>query len=194
LFTFAALVPWQLFSASVSSASNSLVGRAHLLSKVYFPRLAIPLASVGATLVDFAVGLGMLGVLMAWYGHLPPPAIVLLPAFMLLALVIAMGIGLWASALNVRYRDVQYVMPFAMQVLLLASPVAYSADVVPQGGLRIAYAVNPLAGVIEGFRWTLLGTDAPGATIGVSIAAALVLFASGLLVFRRMEATFADVV
>lgn len=194
LFTFAALVPWQLFSGSVTSASNSLVGNAQLLSKVYFPRLIVPLASVGATLVDFAIGLVMLGVLMAWYGHSPTSALLFLPAFVLLALVIAVGIGLWTSAMSVRYRDVQYVLPFAMQVLLLASPVAYSADVVPAGPMQIAYAVNPLVGLVQGFRWTLLGTDPPGATIAVSVAAAIVLLISGLFVFRRMEATFADVV
>lgn len=194
LFTFAGIVPWQLFSASVSSASNSLVGSAQLLSKVYFPRLIIPLASVGATVVDFAVGLLMLAALMAWYGHAPTAAVLFLPLFVLLALIIAVGIGLWTSALTVRYRDVQYVLPFAMQVLLLASPVAYSADVVPQGAMRVVYAVNPLVGLIQGFRWTLLGTAPPGSTIVVSIAAALILFVSGLMVFRRMEATFADVV
>jgi lipopolysaccharide transport system permease protein len=194
LFTFAALVPWQLFAGAVTGASNSLVGNAQLLSKVYFPRLIVPLASIGAPLLDFAVGLLMLGMLMAWYGHVPSSSLLFLPLFVLLAIVIAFGIGLWTSAFNVRYRDVQYLLPFAMQVLLLTSPVAYSSEVVPEGPLRIAYALNPLVGLIEGFRWTLLGTDPPGVTIFVSVGAAIVLLISGLFVFRRMEATFADVV
>lgn len=194
LFTFAALVPWQLFSGAVNGASNSLIGSSQLISKVYFPRLIVPLASVTATLMDFVVGLAMIAVLMAWYGHIVTTAIVALPALVLLALVIAFGIGLWTSALNVRYRDVQYVLPFVLQVLLLASPVAYSSRVVPEGMLRTLYALNPLAGLIEGFRWALLGTNPPGSTIVISIGAAIVLLVSGLLVFRRMEATFADVV
>lgn len=194
LFTFAALVPWQLFSSAVSGASNSLVGSAQLLSKVYFPRLIVPLASVAATLMDFTISFAMLIALMAWYGRVPTSAIVFLPAFVLLGLVIAAGIGLWTSAMNVRYRDVQYLLPFFLQFLLLASPVAYSARVVPSGNLQVVYALNPLVGVIEGFRWALLGTDPPGTILFVSGGMAIVLLVTGLLVFRRMEATFADVV
>lgn len=194
LFTLAALVPWQLFSGAVTGASNSLIGSAQLLSKVYFPRLIVPFASVAATLVDFMAGLGMVAALMAWYGHAPTMAILALPLFVALALLIAVGIGLWTSAMTVRYRDVQYVLPFLMQVLLLASPVAYSAQVVPDGVLRFTFALNPLVGVIDGFRWALLGTQRPGAAILVSLAAAVALLISGLFVFRRMEATFADVV
>lgn len=194
LFTLAALIPWQLFSGSVSAASNSLVGSGPLLSKVYFPRLIVPIASVAATLVDFSVGLLMVFLMMAWYGHAPSIAILALPGFVLLALLTALGIGLWTSAMNVRYRDVQYLMPFAMQVVLLASPIAYSSSVVPGGTIRILYAMNPLVGIIQGFRWSLLGTTPPGAELFVSAAAALALLVSGLFFFRRMEATFADVV
>jgi lipopolysaccharide transport system permease protein len=194
LFTFAALIPWQLFSGAVSAASNSLVGSGALLSKVYFPRLIVPIASVAATLVDFAVGLGMLFALMIWYGHPPPAAIVTLPLFVVLALITALGIGLWTSAMNVRYRDVQYLMPFAMQFVLLASPIAYSSSIVPGGTVRILYAMNPLVGIIQGFRWSLLGTPPPGTELFVSAGAAIVLLGSGLFFFRRMESTFADVV
>ena len=194
LFTLAALVPWQLFAGAVTAASNSLVGSAQLISKVYFPRLIVPMAGIGASMVDFAVGLLMVFLLMLWYGHPPTASIVLLPAFIVLAVITALGVGLWTSALSVKYRDVQYLMPFVMQVLLLASPVAYSAKVVPEGGLQAIYAVNPMVALIEGFRWALLGTEPPGWTIAISIAAALVLLTSGLFVFRRMEATFADVV
>lgn len=194
LFTLAALVPWQLFANAVSGASNSLIGSAQLLSKVYFPRLIVPLSSVAATLVDFAVALALVAALMLWYRQPINPAIVALPLFVGLAVLIAFGIGLWTSSLNVRYRDVQYVVPFFMQVLLLASPVAYSTQAVPEGVMRTAFALNPLVGVVEGFRWALLGTNPPGSTLWISLAAGLVLIVSGLLVFRRMEATFADVV
>jgi len=194
LFTLAALLPWQLFSGAVNAASNSLVGSGALLSKVYFPRLIVPIASVAATLVDFVVGLALLLVLMIWYAHWPAASIVALPAFVLLALITALGIGLWTSAMNVRYRDVQYLMPFAMQVMLLASPVAYSSSIVPTGAVRTLYAMNPLVGIIQGFRWSLLGTAPPGPELFVSVAAALVLLVTGLFFFRRMEASFADIV
>jgi lipopolysaccharide transport system permease protein len=194
LFTLAALVPWQLFAGAVTAASNSLVGSAQLISKVYFPRLIVPMAGIGASMVDFAVGLLMVLLLMLWYGHPPTASLLVLPAFIVLAVITALGVGLWTSALSVKYRDVQYLMPFVMQVLLLASPVAYSAKVVPAGGLQLLYAVNPLVALIEGFRWALLGTAPPGWTIAISITAALVVLTSGLFVFRRMEATFADVV
>jgi lipopolysaccharide transport system permease protein len=136
----------------------------------------------------------MLFALMIWYGHPPPAAIIALPLFVVLALITALGIGLWTSAMNVRYRDVQYLMPFAMQFVLLASPIAYSSSIVPAGTVRILYAMNPLVGIIQGFRWSLLGTPPPGNELFVSAGAAIVLLVSGLFFFRRMEATFADVV
>lgn len=194
LFTFAALLPWQLFSGALTGASNSLVGSGALLSKVYFPRLIIPLASVTATLVDFTVALAAFAALMAWYGHVPPAAIVFLPLFVVAALVTALGVGLWTSALNVRYRDVQYALPFAIQLLLFASPIAYSTEVVPAGISRVLYALNPLVGIVQGFRWTLLGTTPPDLGMLPSMVMAVVLLVSGLFFFRRMEATFADVV
>lgn len=194
LFTLAALLPWQLFAGAVTGASNSLVGNSALLSKVYFPRLIVPLASVAATLVDFCVSLGLLFGLMAWYRYVPPPTIVALPVFAVMALTTAFAIGLWTSALTVKYRDVQYLLPFALQVLLFASPVAYSADIVPDGPLKVAFALNPLVGIIQGFRWSLLGTEPAGAMMAVSFVGVLAVLAGGMFVFRRMEASFADVV
>jgi lipopolysaccharide transport system permease protein len=194
LFTLAALIPWQLFSGAVTAASNSLIGNAQLVSKVYFPRLIVPMAGIGASLADFVVGLMMVFGLMIWYDFAPSASILALPVFLALALLTALGIGLWTSALTVRYRDVQYLLPFLLQVLLLASPVAYSSKVVPAGGLQVLYAANPLVALIEGFRWALLGTEPPGGMLLVSLAAAVLLVGSGLFVFRRMEASFADVV
>jgi lipopolysaccharide transport system permease protein len=194
LFTLAALLPWQLFAGAVTGASNSLVGNSALLSKVYFPRLIVPLSSVAATLVDFSVSLTLLFGLMAWYRYVPPVTIVMLPVFALMALTTAFAIGLWTSALTVKYRDVQYLLPFALQVLLFASPVAYSASIVPDGPLKVLYALNPLVGIIQGFRWSLFGTEPAGAMMGVSFAAVLAVLVSGMFVFRRMEASFADVV
>jgi lipopolysaccharide transport system permease protein len=194
LFTLAALIPWQLFSGAVTAASNSLIGNAQLVSKVYFPRLVVPIAGIGASLIDFFVGLAMVIGLMIWYDYVPSLSLLALPVFVALALLTALGIGLWTSALTVKYRDVQYLLPFLLQVLLLASPVAYSSKVVPAGGLQLLYAANPLVALIEGFRWALLGTDPPGNMLMVSLVAALLLVATGLFVFRRMEATFADVV
>jgi lipopolysaccharide transport system permease protein len=194
LFTLAALLPWQLFAGAVSGASNSLVGNSALLSKVYFPRLIVPLAGVAATLVDFCVSLGLLFGLMAWYGYVPPPTIVALPVFALMALITAFAIGLWTSALTVKYRDVQYLLPFALQVALFVSPVAYSAEIVPDGPLKIAFALNPLVGIIQGFRWSILGTEPAGAMMAVSFVAVLAVLVGGMFVFRRMEASFADVI
>jgi lipopolysaccharide transport system permease protein len=194
LFTLAGLLPWQLFSQSFMGSANSLVGSAGLITKVYFPRLIVPLATVGATLVDFAISLALLVMMMAFYGFSPTAAIVWLPVFLLLALATALGAGLWCSALNVRYRDVQYVLPFVMQALLLASPVAYSATLITNPWLRMVYALNPMAGVIQGFRWAFLGSPAPGAMIWSSMAVTAVLLATGLVFFKRMEASFADVI
>ena len=194
LFTLAALLPWQLFATALGSASTSLVGSGALLTKVYFPRLIIPLASIGAALVDFLVALAVLAALMAWYNFIPPVQVLALPAFVLAALVTALAVGLWTSALNVRYRDVQYVLPFAMQVLLFASPIAYSTEVVPAGLARTLYSLNPLVGIVQGFRWALLDAAPPGSLLVPSLTVAVVLLVSGLFFFRRMEAMFADVV
>jgi len=194
VFVLAGLLPWQVFSMSLSGAANSLVGSAALISKVYFPRLAVPVASALSTLADFAVSLVLLLVLMAYYRIMPGPMVFLLPVFVLLALATALAAGLWSSALHVRYRDVKYIVPFVVQVWLFASPVAYSMSIVKNPIARLALELNPMTAVIQGFRWALIGSPAPGGTVWVSIALALTGLASGAAFFKRMETTFADVI
>lgn len=194
LFTFAALLPWQMFAGGITSAANSLIGNSGLITKVYFPRLIVPVAAVSATVVDFAISLGVLLLMMAWYRTPVTSAILLLPAFVLLALVAALAVGLWLSAINVRFRDVQYALPFLVQSWLFVSPVAYSASLVPANGWRTLYALNPLVAVIQGFRWAILGAEPPTSFIVPSIVSTAVLAIGGLVYFRRMEDTFADVI
>jgi len=194
LFSYAALLPWQLFAGALTRSSTSLVGNAHLLTKVYFPRLIIPLSAVAAGLVDFAISFVVLLGLMLYYGITPTWAILWLPLFVLLSLLTALAVGLWLSALNVQYRDVQHMIPFLVTAWMYASPVAYSAGLIPSGLWRLVYGLNPLAGVIQGFRWALLGAQPPDALLAVSVFAVIVLLVTGLFYFRRMERTFADVV
>lgn len=194
LFTFAALTGWNLFSGILTRASGCLVGNANLVSRVFFPRLILPLSVVPAALVDFAVSLAMYAVLLAVYGVAPTAALATLPLWLLLLGAGAFGAGLVAASLMVRYRDVQYVLPVAVQLLLYASPVAYAASRVPERWHSL-YFLNPLAAVIEGLRWSLLGTDAPPAgAVAWSAATAVLAIAAGVLVFRRMERGFADVI
>jgi lipopolysaccharide transport system permease protein len=194
VFAYTALLPWQLFAFALSESSNSLVGNQNLITKVYFPRLVIPLSSLLAGLVDFAISFCVLLVLLAYYHITPTKAIVWLPAFILFALATALSVGLWLSALNVRYRDVRYTTPFMTQFWMFATPIAYSSTLVPEP-LRKWYGLNPMAGVVEGFRWALLGkSGGPGLMLLVSLAAVLLLLAGGLFYFRRTESTFADVV
>jgi lipopolysaccharide transport system permease protein len=193
LFAFAALVPWHLFAHALTESANSLVANQQLLTKVYFPRLVIPLAAVLAGLVDFTLALGVLIAMMAWYGLGVTPAVLALPLFVLLVVVTALGAGLWLSALNVRYRDVRYTLPFLAQMWLFATPVAYPSSLVPPRWQAL-YALNPLASVVEGFRWALLGAEGHlGWPLAVSAPAAVLLLAGGLLYFRRTERTLADV-
>ncbi len=193
IFSFAALVPWTFFSTGLTNASNSLVGSANLIKKVYFPRLTIPVATVLSGVVDFAIAFGVLLVLMAFYGIAPTINSLWLLPLLVLSLTTALGAGLWLSALNVQYRDVKYVVPFLTQFWLLATPVAYPSSLLEQPW-RTLYGANPMVGVVEGFRWALLGTNtAPGLMIIASSGAALLLLVSGALFFRRMERTFADV-
>lgn len=194
IFSFAALVPWTFFATSLTNSSNSLVGSANLIKKVYFPRLAIPIATVLSGLVDFAIAFGMLIGMMIWYGVHPSRAVLWLPLFLLLALVTSLGVGLWLSAMNVQFRDVKYVVPFLTQFWLFATPVAYPSSLLA-GKWRAIYALNPMVGVVEGFRWSLLGTKTnPTSLIAVSSAAAALILVSGAFYFRRMERTFADIV
>ena len=194
VFTFTALLPWQLFSGALTGSANSVVNSASLVSKVYFPRLVIPIASVMATLVDFSISFGVLLGLMAWYGISLRLAVVVLPLLVMLALAIALAVGLWASALNVRYRDVRHVMPFVVQFWLLASPVAYSTSLITSPAWRAVYSLNPMVGVIEGFRWAVLGSTPPSVLVVPSVLVTGVLLATGLFFFRRTEASFADVI
>jgi lipopolysaccharide transport system permease protein len=190
----AALVPWTFFAYGLSQSSNSLVGSANLISKVYFPRLVVPLSSVLSGVVDFALAFLVLLAMMPFYGAVPAWNILWLPAFLLLALVTALGVGLWLSALNVEYRDVRYVVPFLTQFWMFATPIAYPSSLLPEPW-RTLYGLNPMAGVVEGFRWALLGTGArPGALVAVSAVTSALILVGGAFYFRRMEKTFADVV
>jgi lipopolysaccharide transport system permease protein len=192
IFSFAALVPWTFFSNSLALASNSLIGSAHLITKVYFPRLAIPIATVLSGLVDFAVAFLMLVLMMMYYGITPTSRTLWLPLFLLLALITSLGVSLWLSAMSVEYRDVQHVMPFVLQFWLFATPIAYSSSMLSEPW-RTMYGLNPMVGVVEGFRWALLGTNTgPGPIIVVSSLVAIVVLVSGAFYFRRMERTFAD--
>lgn len=194
LFSFAGLLGWNLFNGVVSKSSTCLVGNAHLISKVYFPRLILPLSTVPSVMIDFAVAAGMMGVLMGIYRVPPTAAVMLLPVWMAILLLLALGIGLCTAALTVSYRDVQYILPVFLQVLLYASPIAYATSAVPEN-LRRWYLLNPLSGVLEGFRWSLLGTARPpmGAVV-YAAAVAVGAFVIGAFSFKRMERKFADVI
>ena len=194
IFTYCALLPWQLFAHALGESSNSLIANERLITKVYFPRLVVPIAAVLGGLVDFAVAFVILLAMMAYYSIVPTWAIVTLPAFILLAIITALGVGLWLSALNVQYRDVRYTIPFLIQVWLFVTPVVYPSSIIPEAW-RPLYGLNPMAGVVEGFRWALLGkTHPPGALLAVSVLAVSLIFIGGLYYFRRMEQEFADVV
>lgn len=192
LFTFAGLLPWQLFAFALTESSNSLVSNQRLIVKVYFPRLIVPVAAALPGLVDFAIAFLVLLGMMFFYGTPITARIIILPFFILLALVSALALGLWLAALNVQYRDVRYVIPFIVQLGFFMTPIAYSASLVPPA-LQPLYALNPMVGVVAGFRWALLGAEAPAAgTVLISTLAALVLLSGGLFYFRRMEDSFAD--
>ncbi len=194
IFAFCGLLPWQLFAFGLSQSSNSLVQSQNLISKVYFPRLVIPIASVLAGLLDFAIAFLLLLAMMAYYRVPPGKGVILLPVFVLFAVITSLTAGVWLSAINVRYRDVQYTLGFLVQFWMLATPVGYPASVVP-ARWRWVLVLNPMAGVVEGFRWALLGTGpSPGAMLGVSVGLVLLLLIAGLHYFRRMEKTFADIV
>ena len=194
IFSYSALIPWTLFANGLSQSSNSLVGSANLIKKVYFPRLVIPVAAVIGGLPDFALSFVVLILLMFYYGIFPTAAVIWLPLLLLLAFMTALGVGLWLSALNVEYRDVRYIIPFLTQFWLFATPIAYPASLLSEPW-RILYGLNPMVGVVEGFRWALLGTATkPGLMILVSALASLLVLISGAFYFRRMERNFADVV
>jgi lipopolysaccharide transport system permease protein len=195
VFSYVALLPWNLFASSLTRAGASLVGNANLITKIYFPRLIIPLSAVAGGLVDFAIAFVILIGLMLFYKIIPTWNVLWLPLFILLTLLTSLAMTLWLSALNVQYRDVQYAIPFIVQAWMYASPVAYSAGLIPTGGLwRIIYGLNPMAGVIQGFRWALLNGNPPDILMIASTLMVFVLFLSGLIYFKKMEKSFADIV
>lgn len=194
IFSYTALLPWGLFSTALNNASRSLTANQNMVTKIYFPRLVLPLASVLGGLVDFAIAFVILIVLMIYYRVMPTTSAWTLPLFMLLALVTALGVALWLSAINVQYRDVNYVLPFLTQFWLFLTPVAYSAKVISEKW-QLVYSLNPMAGVVNGFRWALLGTHTgPGLNMAVSVAISIIILVSGLFYFRSMERTFADTI
>ena len=193
VFSLMALLPWTYFASALAGCSTSLSGYQHIISKVYFPRLIIPMAAVIAPLVDFAIGFVILVGFLGWYHIVPGASIVWLPALMLLAVATAASVGVWLAALNVRYRDVRYVVPFVIQLWMFATPVAYPASLVPERW-RAVYGLNPMAGVIEGFRWTLGGGLAPGVITLVSASVVAVLMVGGAIYFCKLEGTFADII
>ncbi len=194
LFAFTGLVPWTFFANTLAQSSNSLIGSQHLITKVYFPRLVIPISSVLSGILDFTIAFLLLIGMVLYYGIVPGIACLTLPLFFLLALITALGTGLWLSALNVEFRDVRYIVPFLIQFWLFSTPVAYPSSLLSEPW-RTIYGLNPMVGVVEGFRWALLKTtNTPDAALIVSAIAAMVLLITGALYFRRMERTFADVV
>lgn len=194
VFAYAGMLAWTAFSGVLTKSSGSLVGNAGLVSKIFFPRMLLPLSVLGSSLLDFAVALVVMGVLLVMGGVLPGLAVLLLPAWLLVVLLLALGSGFIAASLMVRYRDVAYVLPVAVQFALFASPVAYSLDAVPESA-RPWYELNPLVGVLEAFRWSILDLDPPATgTLAYSAAAAVLLFLAGATVFTRMERQFADVI
>ncbi len=194
IFAFSALVPWTFFTNGLTQASNSLVGSANLITKVYFPRLAIPIASVLVGTVDFVLAFAILLCMMLYYGIIPTVNIVWLPLFLVLVIFTSLGVSLWLSALNVQFRDVKYVIPFLTQFWLFATPIAYPSSLLHEPW-RTLYGLNPMVGVVEGFRWAMLGAKtAPGPMMIVSASVASLVLASGAIYFRRMEKIFADIV
>lgn len=193
IVVLAAVLPWQFFSSALTESSSSLIGNTNLISKVYFPRLIVPLASVVTSLVDFAITLGILAALMAWHGFVPGPAILVLPVFVTLTFVLAVGAGLYLAALNVKYRDFRYIVPFIVQFGLFVSPIAFVTASVPDRW-RVWVQLNPLVGIIDGFRWAIIGSPLDMTAVAVSVAATLSILALGVWYFRRVERSFADVI
>ena len=194
LFAYVALLPWEYFSQAISRSGVSVVNDANLIRKIYFPRLIIPLAAVVTPLADFCLSFLILLGMMLWFHVIPTWGMMALPLFLLMALLTALSAGLWLSALNVRYRDIRYTIPFLTQLWMYASPIAYPVSLIPEKW-RLLYSLNPLAGVVEGFRWALLGKESPDFSImAVSAVVVLVVLLGGLVYFKKMEQTFADVI
>lgn len=195
ILVFAALLPWQFFSNAFAEAGNSLIANSNMISKVYFPRLVIPTSAVIVSFADFLISFVILVGLMAWYGYLPDWHILALPLFILMAFAAALGAGLWIAALNVKYRDFRYIIPFVAQIGLYVSPVGFSSAIVPEQW-RLLYSLNPMVGVIDGFRWSIMRGDAPLYMPGflLSLLLVAVIFITGIFYFRKTEKSFADVI
>jgi lipopolysaccharide transport system permease protein len=194
IFAYAALLPWNLFAGALNRCSASVVSEAHLITKVYFPRFIVPHSATVSGVIDFAIAFVVLLGMIVWFDITPTWGVIVLPIFLLLALITALAAGLWLSALNVRYRDVGHTIPFLVQIWMFASPIAYPVSLVPEKW-RLLYSLNPMAGVIEGFRWALLGKESPEfGVIGVSTVVVMAILVGGIFYFKRMERTFADVV
>ncbi len=194
IFLYTALLPWQLFATGLATAGNSIASNQNLVTKVYFPRVVLPISAVLPGLVDFAIALAVLAGLMAYYHVLPGVEVLTAPLFLLLAMVTALGVGLWLAAINVRFRDVRLALPFAIQLWLFLTPVIYTTSAVPERW-RVIYGMNPMTSVVEGFRWALLGKgELPWAMLAVSVAMAMAVLISGMVFFRRAEQEFADIV
>lgn len=193
LFALSGLVPWTLFAQSLTGASNSLVNNQNLIAKVYFPRLLLPLSAVASFVIDFLIAAGVLVVAMLFFGRVPPVTFLWVPALGLYTVLVALAVGLWLAAINVRYRDVKYAIPFVIQVWLFASPVAYSIDLVPER-FRVLFSLNPMTGLIDAFRWAALGAARPDTSVIISAAATLAILFGGLAYFRRVERSFADTI
>lgn len=193
IFAYAALLPWTLFSEGMTRSTNSMVLNSNIIKKVYFPRLILPISGILSPIVDFVIAFTILVGMIIYYGIYPTMNVIWLPAFLLLAIITSLGIGIWLTALNAMYRDFQYIVPFLVQIWMYASPVVYSASIVPSK-YQILYALNPMAGVIEGFRWAILGTEAPSIIILVSALISILLLVTGVLYFTHIEKTLSDVV
>lgn len=193
VFAFTGMLMWGFFAAALNAAAGSVVGNANLISKVYFPRLIVPVSGVAGALPDFAVGFVLLLILMPFFGALPDPAILLVPVFLLLTIVTALGVGIWLAALTARYRDFRYVLPFLVQFWFFASPIAYSSEYITPRW-RTLYGLNPMVGAIEGFRWAVLRQQPPSLMLLLSVVVSLLFLVTGLFYFRRVEKTFADLI
>jgi len=193
LFSFAALLPWTLFSEGLTRSTNSMVSNSNIMTKVYFPRLILPIAGVLSPIIDFMISLGILFIMIFYYGYASKVKIIFIPLFIILCIMTSFSIGIWLSALNVKYRDFQYALPFVTQILLFLSPVVYSSNILPEK-YQILYSLNPMVGVIEGFRWLLVGGSLPEIKVFISLSMVIVLIFTGLFHFKKMEQYFADII
>jgi len=193
LFILAALLPWTLFAEGLNRSTTSMVTNSNIMTKVYFPRMIMPLSGIMSPIIDFAICLIVLFIMMVYYGFAPTINIIFFPLFLILAIATSLSVGLWLSALNVKYRDFQFTVPFLIQIWMFLSPVVYASSIIPDS-YRFLYGLNPMAGVIEGFRWALLGVGVPSITVLVSVCMVIILLVSGMFYFRRIEQYYADIV